>query len=143
MEAFAGCAKPAELIDRRETPSHGYRAVHIIVFPDGVPVEIQLRTKLQDSWAQITEKLGDAWGRGLRYGLGPDDPDTPLAQGETVTRRDIMGVVAELGDAISNLEAVEYRLAKAAAPLVEAKDKAQDLMGGLLRAVSDALEGPR
>lgn len=30
--------------NRRETPSYGYRAVHVIVFPDGIPVEIQIRT---------------------------------------------------------------------------------------------------
>jgi ppGpp synthetase/RelA/SpoT-type nucleotidyltranferase len=141
MDAFAGCPKSPELIDRRDNPSYGYRAVHIIVFEDGVPVEIQVRTKLQDSWAQITEKLGDAWGRGLRYGLGPDDPDAPLDESAPVTRRDIMEIVADLADAISNLEAAEYRLAKAAAPLVEAKDKAQDLLGRLLTAVSDALGG--
>jgi ppGpp synthetase/RelA/SpoT-type nucleotidyltranferase len=77
MEAFADCPKPPEPIDRRERPSHGYRAYHVIVFEDATPVEIQIRTKLQDQWAQMSEKLGDLWGRGLRYGLGPDDPDAP------------------------------------------------------------------
>lgn len=70
--AFASCPRAPRLIDHRKTPSHGYRAVHVVVFEDGIPVEIQIGTKIQDTWAQITEKLGDAWGRGLRYGLGPD-----------------------------------------------------------------------
>lgn len=69
--AFADCPKTPVVKDRRENPSFGYRAVHVIVFIDSVPVEIQVRTQGQNTWAQIVEKLGDRWGRGLRYGLGP------------------------------------------------------------------------
>jgi ppGpp synthetase/RelA/SpoT-type nucleotidyltranferase len=35
------------VIDRRAEPMHGYRAVHVIVFPDGAPIEIQVRTAWQ------------------------------------------------------------------------------------------------
>jgi ppGpp synthetase/RelA/SpoT-type nucleotidyltranferase len=35
------------VIDRREKPSHGYRAVHVIVECGGRMVEIQVRTELQ------------------------------------------------------------------------------------------------
>jgi len=66
MDAFQDCPRAPQTIDRRERPSHGYRAVHVIVYAETVPVEIQVRTKLQDSWAQISEKLGDIWGRGPR-----------------------------------------------------------------------------
>src|SRR6516165_3405873 len=59
VAAFSDCPKPPLKIDRRERPNHGYRAVHVIVFEDSTPVEIQVRTKMQDTWAQITEKLGD------------------------------------------------------------------------------------
>lgn len=56
-------------IDRRESPSHGYRAVHVVVRSlDGLRVEIQIRTELQDLWAQVIEALGTKWGRELRYG---------------------------------------------------------------------------
>ena len=58
----------SKLMDRRENPSHGYRAVHVIVFPEKIPVEIQIRTELQNYWAQIIESLADRWGRGIRYG---------------------------------------------------------------------------
>jgi ppGpp synthetase/RelA/SpoT-type nucleotidyltranferase len=75
IEAFVSCPRPPIVKDRRERPSHGYRAVHVIVFPENLPVEIQIRTDLQNGWAQFTEYLGDRWGRGLRYGLGPDEPD--------------------------------------------------------------------
>ena len=43
-------------IDRRKNPTYGYRAVHVIVYWDGIPVEIQIRTELQDTWAQIVER---------------------------------------------------------------------------------------
>lgn len=58
--------------DRRLTPSFGYRAVHVIPFVEGFPIEIQIRTTWQDVWAQGSEKIGDVWGRWHRYGLPPE-----------------------------------------------------------------------
>jgi ppGpp synthetase/RelA/SpoT-type nucleotidyltranferase len=60
-----------KVVDRRADPTHGYRAVHVIVFPDGVPVEIQVRTQLQHEWADMFEKLADRAGREIRYGDPP------------------------------------------------------------------------
>ena len=45
----------------------GYRAIHIIVKEDGHPVEIQLRTVLQDLWANWCEKYS-ANDLDLKYG---------------------------------------------------------------------------
>jgi ppGpp synthetase/RelA/SpoT-type nucleotidyltranferase len=50
---------------------HGYRAVHVIAFPEGVPIEIQVRTLWQHEWAELFEKLADRVGRGIRYGEAP------------------------------------------------------------------------
>lgn len=61
-------SRQSEIVDRCETPNQGYRAIHVIVFPEGKPVEIQIRTRLQHIWASLIEKLGDDWGRELRYG---------------------------------------------------------------------------
>jgi ppGpp synthetase/RelA/SpoT-type nucleotidyltranferase len=44
---------PGEVVDRRRHPSHGYRAVHVVVRRDHRSVEIQVRTSLQNTWAQI------------------------------------------------------------------------------------------
>lgn len=60
--------------DRRRDPSHGYRAVHVVVRVDGFLVEVQVRTVWQDRWAQAMERLGDCWGRAIRYGGGPEQP---------------------------------------------------------------------
>ena len=63
-EAFPG----SELLDRRQMPSFGYRAIHVISRVERCPVEIQLRTHYQDTWAQAMEFFGDRWGRAIRYG---------------------------------------------------------------------------
>lgn len=58
------------LIDRRERPSHGYRAVHVVVTEEGKPIEIQVRTELQHRWAEVSEKLSDVVDPSIKYGGG-------------------------------------------------------------------------
>jgi len=60
------------VVDRRDRPSHGYRAVHIVVLVRGRAVEIQLRTALQHLWAELCEKLSDNFGADIKYGGGPE-----------------------------------------------------------------------
>jgi ppGpp synthetase/RelA/SpoT-type nucleotidyltranferase len=52
------------------SPSHGYRAVHIVASVNGRKVEIQLRTELQHLWAEISEKVSDIIDPRLKYGEG-------------------------------------------------------------------------
>jgi len=59
------------VIDRREKPSHGYRAVHIVAEISGKPVEIQVRTSLQHMWANLSEKCSDVLDPTIKYGGGP------------------------------------------------------------------------
>jgi putative GTP pyrophosphokinase len=61
----------ATVIDRRKKPSHGYRAVHVIVTVSGKAIEIQVRSRLQHLWAEVSERLSDSVGAGLKYGGGP------------------------------------------------------------------------
>lgn len=58
------------VFDRRAKPSHGYRAVHLIVRDADFPVEVQIRTELQHSWAEFSEKLADRCGIQVKYGGG-------------------------------------------------------------------------
>jgi ppGpp synthetase/RelA/SpoT-type nucleotidyltranferase len=60
-----------KVIDRRKHPTHGYRAVHVIATLDERHIEIQVRTHLQDLWAQAVERLADEAGREIRYGGPP------------------------------------------------------------------------
>lgn len=71
VHAFRATEREAKIVDRRAQPSAGYRAVHVIVYPDGVPVEVQVRTRWQHEWADMFEKLADLIGRGIRYGEPP------------------------------------------------------------------------
>jgi hypothetical protein len=64
-------ARAPKVIDRRVVPMHGYAAVHVIVFPDDAPIEIQVRTAWQHEWAEVFEKLADLLGREIRYGQPP------------------------------------------------------------------------
>lgn len=83
-------------VDRRAKPMYGYRAVHVIVFPEGEPIEIQVRTGWQHEWAEFFEKLADHVGRGIRYGESP-------AQGESRTG----GGVPSQGQMEARIEAIE------------------------------------
>lgn len=56
--------------DRRLSPQYGYRAVHLIVKVNGLPVEIQVRSQLQQNWAQYSEMIADQRGQELKYGGG-------------------------------------------------------------------------
>ncbi len=60
------------VMDRREKPSYGYRAVHIIANIFGKPVEIQVRTALQHGWAEVSEKASDVIDPTIKYGGGPE-----------------------------------------------------------------------
>jgi len=60
-----------KVIDRLSVPRNGYRAVHIIYRTDIYSYEVQLRTRLQHAWAEISEKLADKYGLELKYGGGP------------------------------------------------------------------------
>ncbi len=56
-----------------EPKTSGYRALHLIVRRSGYPVEVQLRTALQDAWANQVEEDGRRLGVGLKFGAGATD----------------------------------------------------------------------
>ena len=62
----------ASVIDRRDNPSYGYRAVHIIAEISGKPIEIQVRTSLQHLWAEVSEKSSDVLDPTIKYGGGSE-----------------------------------------------------------------------
>lgn len=98
-------------VDRREAPTHGYRAVHVIASHDGVPVEVQLRTGIQHAWASATEAIADRWGRGIRYG----DPPTGHDAVEIAERTRRLAAWRGLSDALYEMELVGVRMERAMA----------------------------
>ncbi len=69
--------------------SDGYRAVHLIVSRQGVPIEVQLRTVAQDVWANTVEEQGRELGVGLKFGAGGADlQGVFVSMAETLARFD-------------------------------------------------------
>jgi putative GTP pyrophosphokinase len=87
----------AAVKDRRVDPSHGYRAVHLIVRHEGFRIEIQVRTVLQHTWALMSEMLADDFGNDVKYGGGPSE---------------VRQIVQELSESIAEEEALEFELSQ-------------------------------
>jgi putative GTP pyrophosphokinase len=81
-----------QVVDRRQTPQHGYRAIHIIVRAGPRRFEIQLRTGNQDGWANLVEKLADRLGSEVKYGGG--DPE-------------LQGALSRLSQKLADIENTE------------------------------------
>jgi putative GTP pyrophosphokinase len=56
-----------KIYDRREKPSFGYRAVHLVMKVEGALVELQIRTEFQHAWAQMSEVMADFYGHNAKY----------------------------------------------------------------------------
>jgi ppGpp synthetase/RelA/SpoT-type nucleotidyltranferase len=74
MRRFPADPREPAVRNRRLEPSHGYRAVHVVVCIDDVNIEIQIRTFAQHLWANLMERLADRLGRQIRYGGAPAPP---------------------------------------------------------------------
>ncbi|HEX8844648.1 MAG TPA: hypothetical protein VF791_08400 [Pyrinomonadaceae bacterium] len=73
VQSLKGLFEHTTVIDRRERPSHGYRAVHVVVTHLGKLIEIQVRTSLQHLWAELSEKYSDVVDPAIKYGGGSKD----------------------------------------------------------------------
>ena len=89
----------AKVHDRRASPSHGYRAVHVIVDLKGKLIEIQVRTSLQHLWAEMSEKASDIVDPGIKYGSANEEVPSLLAR------------LAEISELIKTVEIMEGVLA--------------------------------
>jgi putative GTP pyrophosphokinase len=72
VEALSRLFDDVTIVDRRERPSYGYRAVHLIVISYGKVIEIQVRTSLQHLWAELSEKFSDVVDPAIKYGGGEE-----------------------------------------------------------------------
>ena len=74
----------------------GYRAIHVVATLEGRFAEIQIRTSLQDAWAQIVENVDQIPGWDLKHGQGPADWIEWLITLSDALRRRDLGHPAEL-----------------------------------------------
>jgi ppGpp synthetase/RelA/SpoT-type nucleotidyltranferase len=87
-------------VDRREKPSYGYRAVHVIVEVDGRQVEVQIRTQLQQLWARLSEGWASLFDQAIKYGGGLPG---------------IQEVLQDMSDMVARVEGNEQKLSAAEA----------------------------
>jgi len=78
VKSLSELFKDATVIDRRQQPSHGYRAVHVVVRYEEKLIEIQVRTALQQLWAELSEKFSDIFDPMVKYGGGDEFTRTVL-----------------------------------------------------------------
>lgn len=97
IENLKGLFDKVTVVDRRERPSHGYRAVHVILERHGKLIEIQVRTSLQQAWAQVSEKLSDIVDPSIKYGMGDEE---------------VLLILARMSDRIKQHEEKESELNK-------------------------------
>ncbi len=72
VKSLSGLFEDVTIVDRRQKPSHGYRAVHVVVRYGTKLIEVQVRTGLQQLWAEFSEKLSDVEGPAIKYGGGDE-----------------------------------------------------------------------
>ncbi|MBV9493355.1 MAG: RelA/SpoT domain-containing protein [Acidobacteria bacterium] len=102
----------ATVVDRRLKPSHGYRAVHVIVRTDEKPIEVQVRTSLQHAWAEICEKFADVVDPAIKYGGGPPDVRGTLDAATTLIARieALEAALTELNSTFGSTELHQMKL---------------------------------
>lgn len=84
-----------DVYDLRDKPRYGYRAFHVVVEDDECPVEIQIRTEIQNEWAQTMEGYTDVLGREIKYALPDDTPTLVL---------DLVRLMTEWSDGLARIE---------------------------------------
>lgn len=122
VKSLSKLFRDVTVIDRRQQPSHGYRAVHVVVRHEAKLIEVQVRTALQQLWAELSEKLSDIFDPMVKYGGG-----------EVGTRL----VLMNQSSMIANEELLETQVAS---DLRKDLDLARQLMLGSLRNLLNDLE---
>lgn len=103
---------PAEQVEwesdyREHAVKHGYRALHVVLRPGpGKLVELQIRTQVQNEWANTSEFLAHRFGLPVKSGRGPKFVHEALAQ------------LSELGRSVDLARADRVRRASGLADLM-------------------------
>lgn len=117
VQSLTSLFEQTTVSDRREKPSHGYRAVHVIVNSHGKLIEIQVRTAPQHLWAELSEKYSDVAGPEIKYGGGNED---------------VLKVLTLVSTTVARVEALEEEItAKPAKFREEVASLKKDLLDGL------------
>ena len=99
--------------DYQIAPRHGYRALHAVVRVREQPVEIQLRTELEDRWANFVDQLAQE-DLVIKYGGGPSQTQA-LLQGTSAIFREYDAIKVlrhRIISALSTLDGAEAQVAE-------------------------------
>ena len=76
-DRLAGACSALKISRKRnyhESPHNGYRAMHLTVrASDGRPVEVQIRTEIEELWANLAERCAALVDPELKYGGGSQE----------------------------------------------------------------------
>jgi ppGpp synthetase/RelA/SpoT-type nucleotidyltranferase len=149
VDLLANLFEHTAIIDRRANPSHGYRAVHVIVTHGEKLVEIQVRTSYQHVWAELSEKLSDVFDPTIKYGGGDETLIQWLAhwsgvvQKEEDVERALAGVQQQLDELLSQTslsETDEANLSELKAEIVMQEKERVERRADNLATMREAIE---
>jgi ppGpp synthetase/RelA/SpoT-type nucleotidyltranferase len=118
VQSLQSLFEQTTVIDRRQQPSHGYRAVHVLVKYQDKVIEIQVRTSLQHLWAELSEKLSDVVDPAIKYGGGDEAIQTLLTKASGIVANDELGeielvdILAQSSSLVNLPNEVKQRIAK-------------------------------
>lgn len=131
---FPADPREARIVDRRASPSHGYRAVHVVVSLAGVSIEVQVRTLMQHLWADLMERLADRLGCQIRYGGSPVPP--PGMPPESAQA--IVGMMMNLSASWAEMESAADHLSVDAEEMSHVDRIADQAWDAMLRALRNS-----
>ena len=125
VQSLTSLFEQTAISDRRQKPSHGYRAVHVIVNSGGNLIEIQVRTAMQQLWAELSEKFSDVIDPAIKYGGG---------------KAGVQELLTELSALVAEVEALEPTSAERPAGFNERLSSLRKDIAKLLRDIIEHAE---